>query len=320
MSFASRVLTHRTIRRRHLLGLALLSLLILWGAAWITAAFHLNKAVDRWVNASKINGINFTFSDRSTDGTPFTVHVHLDDFFVKLPSGSHEVRAGEAVLYADLWDWYAVSTKLRNTIDGTIAGLPFSADVLKIGFAKPENLPMNGMETGFSVFVQSLGLTFKPQDELPLGNRLEQLSFDLRVMGTPPDFTKTEAVRAWNDAGGVLEFDQLDLLWGPLGLSAKGTVGLNSKLQPEGAFSGKVEGLDDAVNVLVSKDIIEQRQEALLRSSISILARPSSVMGGSAPIIPISVQNGGLFLGPVRVMTIPQLDWPEEPAAAQDSL
>lgn len=311
MSFAARVLSHRTMRPRHRWALTLVILFLLWAILWGMAAYQLNQAVDRWVETSKANGILFSFVDRSTDGTPLNVHVHLEQMHVKFPTGAHEIKAGEAVLYLSLWDWQTVSTKLRETITGTVGGLPFNANVLKIGFSKPEEPPINQMEAGFYLWLQAMGLTFAPDKDLPLGNRLDQLSFDLRVMGAPPDFTKTDEIKAWNEASGVLEFDQLDLLWGPLGISAKGTVGLNSELQPEGAFSGKVERLDLAIDQLVSKGAIEQRQEALLRSSIGVLARPSGMMGGSAPIVPISMQSGGLYLGPVRIMTIPPITWPE---------
>ncbi|MDD3182505.1 MAG: DUF2125 domain-containing protein [Alphaproteobacteria bacterium] len=321
MSFASHILSQRTLRPRHRLGLMILGVVVIWALVWGSTAYQLNKAVNDWIQSTKANGIAFSFSNRSINGTPLTVHVHLKDFHVQLPKGAYEVNAGEAVLYLSLWDWNNVSTKLRNKIEGTLAGLPFSADVLKIGFDKPENPPINEMETGFELSVQSMGLTFPPQEELALGNRLDQLSFDVRVMGTPPDFTNTQAIRAWNNASGVLEFDQLDVLWGPLALSAKGTVGLNNALQPEGAFSGKVEGLDAAIDKLVTKGTIEQRQEALLRSSISVLSHPSGLMAGASPIIPISVQNGALFLGPVRIMEIPQILWPDEeqPAAPHES-
>lgn len=78
-----------------------------------------------------------------------------------------------------------------------------------------------------------------PQQELPLGNRLDNLSFDLRVTGTPPGFTNTKQVAAWNEASGVFEFDQLDLRWGPLGLSAKGTIGLNPEASTRRRFLWK---------------------------------------------------------------------------------
>lgn len=321
MSFAARALTHRSYRRRHLVGLTLVATLLLWLGVWAIAAYRLNQAVDVWVKAAKAKGLTLSFADRSTDGTPFAVHAHLNGFTAKTAQGDHELRAGEAVFYLDLWDWQTVSTKLRRTIDGRLAGLPFNADSMKVGFSVPEHPPLDHMETGFSLWVNALGLTFPNADKFALGPRIDHLAFDVRVMGTPPDFTDTASVRAWNDNSGVFEFDHLDLIWGPLALSAKGTVGLTADLQPEGAFSGKVDGLDATLDRLAEGDLIEPRQQAMLRSSISVLARPSGVMGGSAPIVPISLQSGALYLGPVKLIALPRLAWAAEmapPQKAQD--
>ncbi|MGE4352218.1 MAG: DUF2125 domain-containing protein [Bdellovibrionales bacterium] len=312
MSFAARALTHRSLRRRHKAGLALLVLLLVWGGLWGMAAYRLNKALDGWVASAQTEGLALSFSDRSTDGTPFTVHLHLKNFSIAFPNADH-AKAGEAVLYMNLWDQSALSTKLKEKINGQIAGVPFTAEAFKIAFAKPENRPIDEMDPGFFLKTQTLGLSFQTEKDLALGNRMEKLSFDLRVMGPAPDFTDPVAVRTWNDASGVLEFDSLELNWGPLTLSAKGTVGLSNDLQPEGAFSGKVEGLDETVAQLVLAGTIQSKQESLLRSSISILAHPSGVMGSSEPILPISVQGGGLYLGPVRIMSVPKLEWPHRP-------
>jgi len=310
MSFAAQALTHRRYRRRHVLALLLLVLLVAWAGFWGIVAVHFNNTIDTWVETAKASGAPLTFAKRTTDGTPFTVHIHLDHFHYA-QADALELQADEAVLYLSLWDWSKITTKLRNNIQGKISGLPFSAEVLKFGFAYPERAPINDMETGISVWAQTLGLTLKPQEPLALGNRLSQLSFDLRVMGTPPDFTKRESVQAWSNASGVIEFDQLDLAWASLGVSAKGTMAFTTDLQPEGAFSGKVDGLNDTIETLVTKGLIEQRQQAILRSSISVLSRPSSALGASAPIVPISIQGGGLYLGPVRILTIPTVSWPE---------
>jgi len=317
MSFAANVLTHRSYRRRHVVGLLALTLSLIWGGLWCVTATFFNREVDGWVTASAANGTPLTFASRRIDGTPLTIHIHLEQF--QAQGAGHELKAGEAVLYVNLLNWNKISTKLRNKITGHVNNLAFAADTVKFGFSRPEHPPLNYAGTGFSLWAQALGLTLVSQTPLPLGNRIDNLAFDVRVMGTPPDFSKPSSIRQWNEASGVLEFDQLDVAWGPFGISAKGTLGLNPELQPEGAFSGKVEGLDETIDTLVTKGVIEQRQEALLRSSISVLSRPSSVMGASAPIVPISIQGGALYLGPVRILKLAPLTWPSETPAHEPS-
>lgn len=305
MSYAAHVLSHRRLRRRHILGGAVLTMIVLWAVFWGVTSFKVHGLIETWKEKQA-----FTYTDSYTNGTPWAVHTHLKGFEAKNPSG-HEVRSSEAVIYMNLWDWRTLSGKLKNDPEGKINGTPFAADTIKFAIAYPEFEPLNDTETGLFLSLHAFDLTFKPEKPFLFGNAMAQLSFDLRVMGTPPDFSNVASVKAWNDASGVLEFDQLDMVWGPMTISAKGTVGLNPALQPEGAFSGRIDGLDIAINQIVSNGILDKRKEALLRSSLQVLSRPSSAMNAATPIVPMTVQGGGLYLGPVKIMEIPALQWPE---------
>ncbi|MFA6280297.1 MAG: DUF2125 domain-containing protein [Bdellovibrionales bacterium] len=310
MSFAAAILSHRSLRRRHFVGLILFFALLFWGLVWGVAAYRFNKIVDTWVAISQENGNILAFSERATGGTPWAIHITLDQFQAHY-NKVHSLSADKAILRLNLWDWGNFSIKLRDNVHGQLAGLSFTADIFKFGFMKPSSAPLDENETGLYVWVQSFGLIPQKQSPLALGNRIEELSFDARVMGTPPDFSKTGTVKAWNDASGVIEFDDLDLRWGSMELVAKGTMALTADLQPEGAFSGRVDGLEEAVDKFTSQGELTRKDEALLRSSLSVLARPSGMVGGTSPIVPLSLQNGGVFLGPVRIATLPKLVWPQ---------
>jgi hypothetical protein len=57
---------------------------------------------------------------------------------------------------------------------------------------------------------------------------------------------------------------------------------------------------------------IAPRQEGMLNSALSLFARPAKDGEGPGIEIPITVQLGGLFLGPVRIFTFPEIEWPKE--------
>lgn len=308
MSFAAKVLTHRKLRRRHLVGLALLCLLVLWGLVWMAAALRLNKTLDRYIEAAKANGTVIEYATRYTNGSPFAIHTHLDGLSVTAKSGA-SVRAGESVFYMNLWNWSDISAKLRKGIDGTVLSTPFTASGLKFGVNLSKKAPLDYSETGLSLWVHAFVLTFKPEKPIPFGNTLEEGMVNLRIMGSVPDFSDKDSLKVWNEASGVIEFDRLYLRWGPMIATGSGTVGLDPSLQPEGAFSSRVEGLDVVIGNLVDKGMIDKRQESLLFSSLHVLSRPSGMTGNSAPIVPISVQSSGLFLGPVKLLTLPTIDW-----------
>lgn len=312
MSHAAQILTHRRYRRRHLIVFGGLLLMGLWGAAWGMTAYRLSDIVEELSQtppANEAQGATFHFADRYIDGTPLTVHIHLKNPSLQHPNG-HKLQAGEAVIYLPLWNWHAVSAKLRDGITGQWGANAFAFEALKLGFEKPEETAIGHQETGISVWVSALGVTPRRDRPFALGEKIDELSFDLRVMGPPPDFTRTQAVRDWNEGSGVFEVDRLTLRWGPLFVAAKGTLALSPDLQPEGAFSGRVEGLTETIDLFRMNDLLPESREKLLRASLNVLSRPSGVTGGSAPILPISVQEGGLFLGPVRMLDIPPLVWP----------
>jgi hypothetical protein len=308
MSFAAKVLSNRRLRHRHLIGLAFLLLIVVWVFAWILAALHASRSLDRWIDAAKANGTEISYESRYTNGSPFAIHAHLDGLSVTTKNGAG-LRAGESVFYINIWNWSDVSVKLRKGIEGRLLSTPFTATGLKFGFTIPKTKPSDHMEIGLSFWVHSFGLAFKPEKPIPFGNMIEEGMINARIMGPIPNFSDKDSLKVWNDLSGVIEFDRLYLRWGPMIVTGNGTLGLDPMLQPEGAFSSRVEGIDAAIANLVANGAIDKRQESLLHSSLHVLSRPSGMTGSSAPIVPFSVQNGGLFLGPVRLLTLSTISW-----------
>lgn len=310
MSYASKVLTHRALRRRHFAGLIVLATILVWSGVWAFAAMQFNKTIRTMVKDAKERGLLVSYEEQSTGGNPFTVNIVMHNFALATQSGAN-LKAGRATFYMNLWDWASVAAKLRDGVSGQLMDLPFTADSLKFGFAYPERAPLNYRSPGLSVWMQPFDMKLTTDTPLPFGNTIAEGLFSLRIMGPVPDFSKKESVAAWNDASGVFEFDRFYVVWGPVTVNANGTVGLSPSLQPEGAFSGRIEGLDQGIDALARQGAITKRQEALVRNSINVLSRPSGLTGNSTPIVPISIQGGNLYLGPVRLMDLPDLKWDE---------
>jgi hypothetical protein len=308
MSHAAKTLTHRAWRHRHLAGLVCLIILLVWGSVWSFAAFQMGRILDHMIEQAAAKGLTFTYEKRYTNGTPFAVHAHLDPLTITMQNGN-SLRADESVFYLDLWDWSAVSAKLRNGIDGKVMDQPFKAGIIKFGFEFPIEEPRNHTDTGLSLWLQPIGLDFEKEPPFALGNRMEEGFFRFRVMGPVPDFLDAKSLMAWNEASGLIEFDRFYLNWGPLTVTANGAISFDSKLRPEGAFSGRISGLDEAVGVLAAQGTMKDKQFALLRSALDVLSRPSSLTGSSDPIVPITLQGGSIYLGPVKLMDLPMINW-----------
>jgi len=306
MSLAARSLTHRSWRRRHLVGLMLIGAVLFWSLLWGVTAYHFNHALTTWIDAAKGDGIQVTYSARHTNGSPFAIHIHLDNLSVTAQH-DNSLQATESVFYLSLWNWRDVSMKLRKGVSGVFAQTPFAADSLKLGFAVPTQASADHDETGLALWLHPQHLVFKPVKPLPFGNTIEEARVDFRIMGAVPNVFDPAALKAWNEAGGVVEFDRVFLVWDKMVLTGSGTMGLDPDLQPEGAFSGQIDGFDEAIATLEAKHLINKRQKSLLASSLNVLARPTGLMGKAMPIVPVSIQGGAIYVGPVKLFTLPPL-------------
>jgi len=146
----------------------------------------------------------------------------------------------------------------------------------------------------------------------PFGTEASHMGARMRVMGPVPDVRTRAAVDAWNKDSGIVEFDDLSLNWGVLDISSKGTLGFDDDLQPEGAFAGTVVNAEKTVRALVDGGFIAMHDKDMLASMMEIFSKPLP-HGAKGLEMPITVQLGGLFLGPIRVFTFPEIEWPVAP-------
>ena len=131
-------------------------------------------------------------------------------------------------------------------------------------------------------------------------------------MGPIPDVRKRDSVDAWNKDSGIVEFDDFSASWGVLDLTSKGTLGFDDDLQPEGAFAGTIADPAKAIHALIDQHFIAMHDKDMLASVLNLFSKPSAHESKGTEL-PITIQLGGLFLGPVRIFVFPSIDWPKEP-------
>lgn len=177
---------------------------------------------------------------------------------------------------------------------------------------RPVEGPHDHHEAGLILSAEASNI-FLPQGlNLPFGDRMASIKMDMRVMGAIPDFRLRSSVDAWNKNSGIVEFDRLRVEWGPLMMSLKGTLGFDDDLQPEGAFSGAVAHHEKVFMALMNGGYIPARQEDMLNSAMRLFAHPLRQDGIDGIEMPITVQLGGLFLGPVKVYSFSEIVWPTD--------
>jgi len=158
------------------------------------------------------------------------------------------------------------------------------------------------------------GLTLPPSAESPLGRDVGKLEIEGAVMGALPEFEDEaelrDALARWRDDGGTLELDRVVADWGALELTGDGTFALDGALQPIGAMSAMIVGHDAVIDALVANGAVDPRDGSLAKVVLSVLSKPSPVDGRPELTVPLSLQDGHLWIGPAKLAPLPHIEWP----------
>jgi hypothetical protein len=94
---------------------------------------------------------------------------------------------------------------------------------------------------------------------------------------------------------------------------ATGTVALDGRMQPVGAFTARIQGFFEAVEALRARGLIRGRDASMAKLVLGAMARPAP--GGGPPVLslPVTLQDRVLYAGPVALVRLPELRWPGQP-------
>lgn len=143
-----------------------------------------------------------------------------------------------------------------------------------------------------------------------LGNRIARFAGDLSLRGTiEPDAINPATLARWRDAGGTLELENADIAWGPLRLTGEGTLALDHALQPIGAFTARIAGLDRLIDVLEKTGEMGRQQAAIARIALAVLTRAPTNGGPPEARVPVAIQDSVVSIGPVRLLKLSPIAW-----------
>lgn len=143
--------------------------------------------------------------------------------------------------------------------------------------------------------------------DLPLGSTVEALDLLVNNHGPiPRGPTAATALAAWRDAGGDLEIERLVLDWPPLRLSASGTLRLDETLRPVGTLDTSVSGFEPILEALAAQGALPRDQVTMMQLLLGRMASPGPD-GRPTLRLPLAARDGALFLGPVRLRSLPAL-------------
>jgi len=210
--------------------------------------------------------------------------------------------------------WHAAKLSLNDSKIGLAPDYLFQAGKLSAEVTRPDMPPKDHTEVGLTIAGEAETIDIPPAMPSPFGDKATKLSARMRVMGAVPDVRRRSAVDAWNKDSGIVEFDDFSVSWGVLDFVSKGTLGFDDDLQPEGAFAGTLANPEKTMRTLMDRGFIVMHDADMLAAAMAQFAKPSA-RGAKGMELPITIQLGGLFFGPIRIFTFPEIEWPIEPPA-----
>lgn len=143
-----------------------------------------------------------------------------------------------------------------------------------------------------------------------MGETIEFLNFDLSLFGPIPTGDTNAAIRTWRDKGGTVEINSFHVLWGPLGINSVGTLALDGEMRPIGALTADIIGYGDVIDALIMSNMIPLGDAFVAKVAFNLLAdKPED---GGPPVlrgVPVTAQDGGLFVGPVAIAKVPAINF-----------
>ena len=239
-------------------------------------------------------------------------------------TGTHRVSlgvAGKAVTYGG--DVGTLRAEI-GTVDGrprsarlTVGALDLAGDEGSLALARAEaTARLMGVADAdyrtptLELAIDVEGLHLPAGLGLPLGRRVARLALKARLMGTIAAAPGRDSLAAWRDAGGTVEVVRFRLAYGPLTLTAAGTLALDAEMQPVGAFTAKIGGFFGTIDALRAKGIVRAGQAVTAKIVLGVLARRPE--GGGPPVltVPLRLQNRTLHAGPLALIEVPAIAWP----------
>lgn len=167
----------------------------------------------------------------------------------------------------------------------------------------PDKAPQDHNDPAGDVTVIADQVTLPSAYAGPLGPDVDRVSARFNALGPLKRGDLRTVLTEWRDGGGVIEVPWLRGNWGPLTVDAKGTVTLDDRFRPLAAFESAFGGLGPTLDVFTDAGMIKKKNARLVKLGLVFL---SSTSTSGKPVIelPMSVQDGQVYLGPVAVATV----------------
>jgi hypothetical protein len=334
--------------RRVLVAIMLAALLSAAGytAYWFHVAGELRKGVESWAAERRAVGWQIAWQDMATEGFPGRVRLHFAGPAISRADGMNwQAETLIASAQALTLTHISLAAPGRHQLSwrGGAATLDAAAltGELDLGHGRLREASLAGrglILTDDRVTIEAEGLTMlvrplavadpKHDSEtlrfaaaahdvtlpvlpgLVLDRTVAVAEMSGHVLGPIPQAPPFAALTAWAADGGTIELDRVVLDWAPMMLDADGTLALDPYGQPLAALSARVRGFPALMDRLSAAGLLDPGAATAAKLMLSLMAKPDR-QGRPAVPVPVTVQDGGVWMGPARIATMPHLAWPD---------
>ena len=173
----------------------------------------------------------------------------------------------------------------------------------------PATAPSGPSGSSLDLIAQLSRLTLPEGVEAPLGRDIYSTRVVAQIMGPLPEGAPRQALAGWSEAGGDIELRDVELLWGGLWLRGDATLAFDRALQPLFAGSFAVANPAHVLDKLVAAGVLPPATAQTAKIMFAALA--VTPPGGGMPQVklPLTIQDGYLYSGPIRLAALRPLDW-----------
>lgn len=314
------------------------SLFFIYIALWLLIAHLIEDGFKNWANTLQAQGQEITISGQEIKGlwpelwlyNPIfkasdsevqglraivawrelsKIHVFFEgdySFFHKTRNGQSTLVARsekawlEVPLIANSFP-LGINLKKAKLVDNN--GFIWGVDSLRFGW---DNRDINHLKTDLEAY----GLNIPSEYEPLISPNIETIYLKASLSDAWPENQPfMQALRRWSNNGGAVELEEGEINWHPVKSRMNATLVFDKRMQPIFSAVISTSGMGELLDILSSKGIIKPRDAAISKLGLSLLSKPGREGDPFEQKISLTLQEGVLSLGPVKLLKVPDLKW-----------
>lgn len=328
-------------------ALILIAGALAWSAWWYYTGQIALRALDEWAVAQRLEGYSISHNTPSLSGFPGVVAITVAGIEGSAPGGLWSITGDGLKASFQPWDLRTIDVEGIGTLSVQTPTIPGSMEKpvqigalfgqyrqdLELGRHEADLILQDvsgprGFQAQEVAFVGRQPFAVSTTSEDPVGDiRLEAVGVTLPAGGVPEGLPNTveaallsaeisgpelselgspaKRLIEWQAAGGKVDISEIALVWQDLTLEGDGIASVDAYLRPELSLSLQVGGLSEMAQRFEEAGLITRTARQAIELGASLLSFGS---GGSGKIkVPVSIQEGEVFIGPARVGEVQQI-------------